>query len=185
MQMRRAKRSQERLRCNAAAEEALEITPTSLTLRLSGFSSLLQGLIKEVNLSLDDNMGRATHDPQPVIVADESQMVELIQNPIGNGLKFHVQESPIVYLRSARRKKMDFSFKDDGTGIDPLHYAKLFIVFQRLHPRDYPGTGMALPYPIRSSNVMDGASGWTQHLGKDLPFIFSFRIGMDLQRTGQ
>ena len=107
--------------------------------------AVLKAAIQNLQLAIEDSKGRVTHDPLPVIVADESQMVELFQNLIGNGLKFHGDDSPIVHI-SARRdgRGWIFSFKDNGIGIDPQHYAKLFIIFQRLNPRDFPGTGIGL-----------------------------------------
>jgi light-regulated signal transduction histidine kinase (bacteriophytochrome) len=72
-------------------------------------------------------------------------MVQLFQNLIGNGIKFHGVDSPVVHISARREEKgWTFSFKDNGIGIDPQHYVTLFIIFQRLNPRDFPGTGIGL-----------------------------------------
>jgi light-regulated signal transduction histidine kinase (bacteriophytochrome) len=136
--------------------------------------AVLNVALQNLKLALEDNKGKVTHDPLPVIVADESQMVGLFQNLIGNALKFHGQDSPIVHI-SARRdgREWIFSFKDNGIGIDPQHYAKLFIIFQRLNPRDYPGTGIGLAISKKIVERHEGRIWVDSAPGKGSTFYFS------------
>ncbi len=82
----------------------------------------------------------------PVVRADETQMVQLYQNLIGNALKFRGAEPPRVQV-AARNVGGEwlFTVQDNGIGIEPEYGEKIFAIFQRLHgPDKYPGTGIGL-----------------------------------------
>jgi PAS domain S-box-containing protein len=83
----------------------------------------------------------------PTLNVDYAQLVQVFQNLIGNAIKFHEEgEAPRVHI-SARRDGEEWiiSVKDNGIGIDPKHFSRLFVIFQRLHgPQQYPGTGIGL-----------------------------------------
>ncbi len=70
------------------------------------------------------------------------QLVQLFQNLIGNAIKFRGEEPP-ASPRVARREGDDewvFAVRDNGIGIDPQYFERIFVIFQRLHGRDeYPG----------------------------------------------
>ncbi len=135
--------------------------------------AVLKVVLQNLRLAIEDNKGRVTHDTLPAIVADETQIMELFQNLIANGLKFHGQDSPIVHISARREEKgWTFSFKDNGIGIDPQHYSKLFSIFQRLNPRDYPGTGIGLAV---SKKIVERHGGhiWVDSVpGKGATFYF-------------
>ena len=87
-----------------------------------------------------------THDELPKLPVNAQQFIQLFQNLIGNALKFGGKAPPQVQV-SARREGAEwiFSVRDNGIGIDPRHYERIFILFQHLHTRDlYPGTGIGL-----------------------------------------
>jgi light-regulated signal transduction histidine kinase (bacteriophytochrome) len=86
------------------------------------------------------------HDPLPVLPGDESQLTQLFQNLVGNAVKFRRSDPPRVRI-SASRENGDwrFSVADNGIGIDPQFFDRVFIIFQRLHGREeFPGTGIGL-----------------------------------------
>ena len=88
-----------------------------------------------------------THDPIPVVLADETQLVQLFQNLIGNAVKYHGREIPAVHVSAVRNGggRWMFSVRDNGLGIDPQYFEKIFGMFQRLHRRDeFAGTGIGL-----------------------------------------
>jgi light-regulated signal transduction histidine kinase (bacteriophytochrome) len=83
----------------------------------------------------------------PEITADESQITQLFQNLISNGMKFGRKGEKCVIEVSAEKKgkEWEFCFKDNGIGIDPKYHDKIFIIFQRLHSAaEYSGTGIGL-----------------------------------------
>ena len=104
---------------------------------------------------VQENLGRAivesgtavTHDQLPVLVADRTQLAQLFQNLISNAIKFRqTSEPPRIHVSAARQNGgWQLSVRDNGIGIDPQFFERIFIVFQRLHNRDeYPGTGIGL-----------------------------------------
>ncbi|MDB4969764.1 MAG: Phytochrome, two-component sensor histidine kinase [Myxococcales bacterium] len=90
--------------------------------------------------------GTVTNDPLPSVWGDETQLEQLLQNLISNGLKFRGKGPPRVHV-SAERRGPDwlFSVRDNGIGIDREYFDRIFVIFQRLHGRqEYPGTGIGL-----------------------------------------
>jgi signal transduction histidine kinase/HAMP domain-containing protein len=82
----------------------------------------------------------------PTVLADESQLAQLFQNLIGNAIKFHREARPLVQISAeSENGNWKFSVRDNGIGIDPEYFERIFQVFQRLHGRDaYEGTGIGL-----------------------------------------
>jgi len=96
--------------------------------------------------ALEDSGGRITHDPLPEVMGDESQLVQLFQNLCGNALKFHGEAAPRIHISCAEREgEFEISVRDNGIGIEPQYFERIFMVFQRLHDKgQYPGTGIGL-----------------------------------------
>ena len=83
----------------------------------------------------------------PVVLGEEALLSTLFTNLIGNSLKFRHPDRPSRIRITARRVEegWEISCVDNGIGIDPEFVDKVFVIFQRLHPRDaYPGTGIGL-----------------------------------------
>lgn len=82
----------------------------------------------------------------PDVYADASQLAALLQNLIGNAIKYRDQRRPEIQVDAQRRGcEWVFSVRDNGIGIEPQYFGRIFQMFQRLHSRkDYPGTGIGL-----------------------------------------
>jgi light-regulated signal transduction histidine kinase (bacteriophytochrome) len=81
-----------------------------------------------------------------VVHGDATQMEQLLQNLIGNAIKFRKGPAPQVHI-DARREDAAWRIDvcDDGIGIDPRYAERIFVIFQRLHTAaEYPGTGIGL-----------------------------------------
>ena len=107
---------------------------------------VLNIVLENLSLRIKEEKASIVRDRLPTILADEVQMMQLLQNLVGNALKFHRNEPPIVHIayRDHGNEHL-FSVKDNGIGIDPAYKDKVFILFQRLHPREkYEGTGIGL-----------------------------------------
>jgi PAS domain S-box-containing protein len=86
-------------------------------------------------------------DALPALHGDASQLAQVFQNLIGNALKFRRPGSPPVVRVAAARvdRATEFSVADNGIGIEPKYFERIFQMFQRLHGRsEYPGTGIGL-----------------------------------------
>jgi len=82
----------------------------------------------------------------PTVWGDKVQLVQLLQNLLSNALKYHSDQPPLISIRAeGENGHWLFAVQDNGIGIDPLFFEKIFIIFQRLHNRnDYSGTGIGL-----------------------------------------
>jgi len=72
--------------------------------------------------------------------------VQLFQNLVGNAIKFRRGPAPRVHVEAQREDDgWHFAVSDDGIGIPPAHFERIFVLFQRLHSRSqYAGTGIGL-----------------------------------------
>jgi signal transduction histidine kinase len=96
--------------------------------------------------AIEESGAEVLHDPLPRVRADETQLVQLFQNLIGNAIKFRSARPPVIRVRARRAgREWVFSVRDNGIGIDPGHQDRIFVIFQRLHTRaEYPGSGIGL-----------------------------------------
>lgn len=96
--------------------------------------------------AIEESNAVITHDPLPRLIADDGQLLQLFQNLIGNSIKFHGDEAPRIHIGVTKQHAgWTFAIKDNGIGIDPQYFDRIFVIFQRLHAREkYPGTGIGL-----------------------------------------
>ena len=114
-----------------------------------------------VNLrgAIEDSGALVTHDPLPSVLADETQLVQLFQNLVGNAIKYQGPGVPRVHVSAIQQdgpndgrseirnggRRWLFSVRDNGLGIDPKYFERIFGMFQRLHKREeFAGTGIGL-----------------------------------------
>ena len=107
---------------------------------------VLLDTLADLAFAIEDAGGQVTHDPLPVLEADETQLAQLLRNLIGNALKFHGAEAPRVHVSAERIPgAWRFSVRDHGIGIDSQYAETIFEVFRRLHSStEFPGTGIGL-----------------------------------------
>jgi len=89
---------------------------------------------------------RVTHGPLPTVLADPTQLAQLFQNLIDNAIKFRRDCPPEIEVSALREESgWRFSVRDNGIGIEPEYWERIFLIFQRLHTRQkHPGTGIGL-----------------------------------------
>lgn len=88
-----------------------------------------------------------TADALPPVRGERGLLVQLLSNLVGNAIKFRSEQPPQVHVevRQAGPDSWEFSCRDNGIGIDAAYADRVFMIFQRLHPKDvYPGTGIGL-----------------------------------------
>ena len=137
--------------------------------------SLCKALLN-LQVAVSDAEAKITHDDMPLVLADDSQLMRLIQNIIGNALKYHAPDRPPEIHVSAERHggEWRFSVRDNGIGIEPQYFDRVFDIFQRLHGRnEYEGTGIGLAI-CRKIVERHGGSIWLEsEPGEGSTFFFS------------
>jgi len=117
-----------------------------------------------------------THDELPKVSGDFDTLTKVFRHLLDNAVKFSRKPDPRVHV-SARREGPEwvFSVKDNGAGIDPSHHQLIFVLFKRLHGRDFPGNGLGLPF---CRKILDWHTGriWVEStLGEGATFYFTLR----------
>lgn len=107
---------------------------------------VLRHVLEALRMQLQDGGATVEPGPLPTVLADPVQMEQLLQNLISNAVKFHGSDPPVVRIAAEQRAdKWEVSVADNGIGIDPQFFDRIFIVFQRLHGMsEYSGTGIGL-----------------------------------------
>ncbi|MFA5353433.1 MAG: PAS domain S-box protein [Thermodesulfovibrionales bacterium] len=171
------------------SSRAKEFSPIDLSEVLSRVAGDLSLVIRESSASL-------TYDRLPTVLADDTQMGQLFQNLIGNALKFRRQEPLVIHVSAekipdflsrranlpadvishlkALRRGWVLSVKDNGIGIDPHYFDRIFQIFQRLHTQEeYPGTGIGLAV-CKKVVERHGGKIWVEsEEGKGAAFFFT------------
>jgi len=106
----------------------------------------LKRAVTNLHAAIQESGAEITHDALPTVDADEVQLAQLFQNLMGNALKFKGSETPHVHVSAVELPdEFQISIKDNGMGIEPQYFERIFMLFQRLHTKgDYPGTGIGL-----------------------------------------
>lgn len=96
--------------------------------------------------SIAENNAVVQRGPLPEVVGDPTQLRQLLQNLIANAIKFHGGCPPEIHVSAhAEEDHWVFEVRDNGIGIEPQYWDKIFVIFQRLHSRQqYSGTGIGL-----------------------------------------
>lgn len=117
--------------------------------------------------------------PLPVINADRTQIMQLFQNLLTNAMTFHSAGPCVVEVESREEKEAYlFSVRDNGIGIEPQYYDRIFSIFQRLNPRNkYPGTGIGLSICKRIVERHGGRIWVESQPGKGSTFFFTIPQG--------
>ena len=110
-------------------------------------NAVIRRVLLNLKIAIEESGAVVTHDQMPTVMADEGQLGQLLQNLIGNAIKYRKKgiKPEIRVEGKAHKEGWLFSVRDNGIGIDPQHFNRLFIIFQRLQTREeYAGTGIGL-----------------------------------------
>jgi len=136
--------------------------------------SLLDQAIQNLKSKIDATGAEVRIHELPFVWVDESQIVQLFQNLVGNAIKFSSNKAPVIEIFSEKRgNDWVISVKDNGIGIDPQYADQIFIIFKRLHrENEYKGTGLGLAI-CKKIIECHGGDIWVDSLpGKGSTFSF-------------
>ena len=107
---------------------------------------ILAAAVKNLKSAITETGAVISHDPLPTIPVDDTQLLQVFQNLIGNAIKFRRDEPPQIHVSAVKNDtEWIFSVKDNGIGIESRHWDRIFVIFQQLNKRtEYEGTGMGL-----------------------------------------
>lgn len=106
----------------------------------------LNTALANLQLVIQESQAQITHDPLPSLMTDSGQLTQVLQNLIGNAIKFRGARPLHIHIGAKKIEgAWQFEVSDNGIGIESKYYERIFLVFQRLHTRrEYPGTGIGL-----------------------------------------
>ena len=124
------------------------IKARKLDLKPVDCNQILERVLEDLQLAIAQKQASViSPNSLPTVSADKTLLAELFQNLIANGIKFcSPGQLPQVEISAVEKdKEWIFAVRDNGIGIDPEQFERVFQMFQRLHSREeYPGTGIGL-----------------------------------------
>ena len=132
-------------------------------------------VVEILNVSTQDSEGKVTRDELPTVASDRSQLSQLLQNLIGNSLKYHGEEPPHIHVSAEHKgSQWTIAVRDNGIGIEAKQHEKIFEIFRRLHTDEvYPGTGIGLAVCRRIVHRHGGKIWVESQPGKGSTFYFT------------
>jgi PAS domain S-box-containing protein len=136
---------------------------------------VLRQTLLNLRATIQETGAIITHDPLPTVTVDATQLVLLLQNLIGNALKFQGHNSPLVHVSAVKLgNEWQFSVRDNGIGIPAKYLQRIFMIFQRLHNKSkYPGSGMGLALVKRIAERHGGRVWADSKPNKGTTFYFT------------
>jgi signal transduction histidine kinase len=109
-------------------------------------NQIMRTALADLEFAIEECGAQVEVGPLPVVMGDATQLSQLFRNLLSNAIKFRRQITPIVRVSAERSEAgWRFAVSDNGMGIAPEYFERIFVIFQRLHGRArYPGTGIGL-----------------------------------------
>jgi PAS domain S-box-containing protein len=158
--------------------ELSRVSTKSRELESTNCKFILNQALFNLRVIIKEEKATVSHDTLPEVIADSTQLVQVFQNLIANGIKFHSKEAPKIHI-TAEKKESEwiFSVQDNGIGIDPQYSGKIFEIFKRLHTREqFSGTGIGLAICKKIVEKYGGRIWVESELGKGSTFYFTLPI---------
>jgi len=144
-------------------------------LALVALNEVLDTVRANLVVLIEEAGAMVTNGQLPSVMGDPTQLSQLLQNLIGNAIKFRGAAAPRVHVAACEREgEWMFAVKDNGIGIEPEYFDRIFVIFQRLHAvTDYPGTGIGLAVCKRIVERHRGRMWVESESGQGTTFFFT------------
>jgi hypothetical protein len=134
----------------------------------------IKQVLLNLKASIEESGASVTWSDLPTIPAQEVRLVQLLQNLIGNAIKYRSSDSPKIHISACSRDtEWLFSVEDNGIGIPHEYAQQIFGVFKRLHDQTYPGTGIGLAICQRIVERYGGRIWLERSAGPGSQFCFT------------
>jgi PAS domain S-box-containing protein len=136
----------------------------------------LKEALTNLRATMKESGAVVTHDSLPAIKTDDMQLAQVFQNLVGNAIKYRSAEVPHVHVSATKNRGNEwvFSVRDNGLGIDPQYFERIFVLFQRLHGRkEFKGTGIGLAICKKILERLGGRIWVESQLEKGSTFYFA------------
>ncbi len=156
--------------------ELSRVNSRSRTLRPTNLERVLVEVKAQLAFAIEQSGAQITHERLPMVFADDSQMVQLLQNLIANAIKFTKKGvTPRIHISVNKpNSEWHISVKDNGIGIEECHLNSIFEMFKRLHSRgEYPGVGIGLAVAQKIVQHHGGRMWATSVLGEGSTFVIA------------
>jgi PAS domain S-box-containing protein len=144
--------------------------------RVISTEDVLQEALMNLRAMIEESGAVVTHDSLPTIMSSGSQLGQIFQNLIGNAIKYRSASAPHVNISATKdgAKGWIFAVRDNGMGIEPQYFEKIFVLFQRLHGREeFSGTGIGLAVCKKIVEQLGGTIWVESQPEKGSTFYFS------------
>jgi light-regulated signal transduction histidine kinase (bacteriophytochrome) len=142
----------------------------------------IEKLVKEIQLYLkkiiQTKAAKITYDQLPTIQTFKTPLFQILMNLISNSIKYaHPERTPAIHIDCKELKThWQFSVSDNGIGISPEYYEKIFIIFERLHTKDkFEGTGIGLAIVKKAVEYLGGEIKVKSEINVGSTFTFTFK----------
>jgi light-regulated signal transduction histidine kinase (bacteriophytochrome) len=140
-------------------------------------SEVVDGAKKNLEAAIHDSSTEVFQNALPLVRGDREQLIRLLQNLLGNAIKYRSSDAPRIFIEAHQRNQdWIFSVRDNGIGIDPKYSVQIFGLFKRLHGGGISGTGLGLAICKRVVELHGGRIWVESQLNEGSTFKFTIPI---------
>jgi len=150
------------------------ITDTSPAFGPVSMDAVFWAVTLTMDAAIRQKKATITHDPLPTVRGSETRLTQLLQALISNAIKFTGDAPPRVHVSASEGEtEWTFTVADNGPGIEPAYFERIFEPFRRLHGREVPGSGLGLAVAKAVVEMHGGAIRVESEPGKGTRFVFT------------
>ena len=159
--------------------EYSKVTSKGEESKLVSTKGIVKDIILDYQVTIKETNGEINCNELPEVYSDKRLLTQIFHNLIGNAIKYRKPEEPPKIHISARKEDNEyvFSISDNGIGIEPQYFNRIFMIFQRLHTLEiYEGTGIGLAIVKKIIDRLQGRIWVESEFGKGSTFYFTIPI---------
>ena len=144
--------------------------------------NIYQAAVANLKAAIEESGAVLTVGSLPVVMGDNAELVQLFQNLLANAIKFRGQNHSQIHVSATPKgREWQFAVRDNGIGIDPNDFSRVFVIFQRIHSRDeYSGAGIGLAICKKIVEQHGGRIWVESEPGKGSTFYFTIPTATSL-----